>query len=187
MSPSTKKVDEPHSYQIVFKTNADYVRLLDHLGLTKDIEGDEEVLKYVKNPRLGSKGESSINFELVDYPGLLFQVTEKSTLNVFICWSNLKRLFEPILIVRDKILKPKDASERVYLIYKEGFPIGRAASYKYLKEMASYIAEHDRHLPDHAQRLFRLLIPEKNFVYALLTYEHGLELGAQLEKEDMIL
>lgn len=185
----SKKRTEPFDYQIVYETNADYQSLAD------DVE-HSRLNEYIEYWRVGGKGGSLLEFELRGYPGLYFQLSPRSTLNIFIKWDELERLFEPLLIVRDKILKPKKGYDRVIFSYRDCMPIGGKATYKYLKEIKKSIEKYYEERRSASGTVYRDdVVEELNEIKNLLNDESGicvflkydlLELGCELEKEGLI-
>ena len=180
--------DEVAEWQITYDTNADYKSLIRDLGLDEEFQEDEEVLEYIEYARMGGKGESLIIFTLNGFPGLSFQLSPKSTLNIFICFEKLEKLFEPILIVKDKILKPQKSFDRVYFSYKGAQPIGRKAAYKYLKEAVKSIQQRYRDKPyDMWAELHEILsLFNDGGVLVFLKDPSLLRLGFELEKDGLI-
>lgn len=191
-----KRKMEPFEWQLIYKTNADYHSLVKDLVFG---ENRELVEKYISRLELVGKEESLLQFELKGYPGLLFQFSPNSTLNVFINWDNVVKLFEPLIIVRDKILKPLKGHEKVIFSYKDYIPIGRRATYKYLREAVKSIDELftkrrsmlgmlgiDSQAADELREIKRLFDDNDGIIMSL-KFNDALDIGYDLEKEGLIV
>jgi hypothetical protein len=191
-------------YELIYSTNADYIRLewdLDLLEIEGAFEKDRGLLEYVDTEacRAYGKGQSQIYFSLREYPGLEFQLSPKSTLNVFIHWNDLKRLFEPLMIVKDKVLKPKEGYGRVELSLKDVLLLGKKATYKFMRdryvsimqEWKEKYKERPLGMYSHSELLRYISNYFLNYfnldgIFYLLESSEGIELGYELEREGLI-
>jgi hypothetical protein len=189
-------------YELIYSTNADYIQLGRDLGLFETegvFEKDRDLLEYIEMCQTHGKGESQIYFSLREYPGLKFQLSPKSTLNVFIYWNDLKRLFEPLMIVKDKVLKPKEGYGRIELSLKDVLPLGKKATYKFMRSRyASIMKEWEKKYKErplgmysHSELLRYISHYFLNYfnldcIFYLLESSEGIELGYELEREDLI-